>query len=264
MDTGSIDDILNKASEPAFEAEVAPEPTEIEAQPETIGQPRDETGRFAAKDETGVDGQETAEPVPPTEQADRLPRDVYEPLKAVRAENQELKRAIEAMQAQMAQQVPKPQPEPEVDFWENPAAVMQSQFQQFGQQLREQIRHEQITERIDQSEQSARTKYQDYDEKFLAFRQAVQLNPVLAREMAQSPDPAEFAYSRGRTALEIQRAGSIDELIAAERAKWEQEAVQAIQPRAQAPFTTATARSVGERGVPAFTGPRPLSAILKE
>jgi hypothetical protein len=115
---------------------------------------------------------------------------------------------------------------------------------------------------MDASEQAAKAKYTDYDEAFTAFEQAVQLNPRLAHELAMAPDPGEFAYARGKTALEIQRVGSIDELRKQIRSEMEAEARAIIQPRPTLPSTTAADSSVGARTGPLWTGPKPIGEIL--
>lgn len=259
MDT-SIDDILNEPAPEAI-AEVAQEAITETPEPETIGQPRDEAGRFAPKDETGVITQETADTVPPTEPQQGLPPAEYAALKDERRKRQEAEARIAALEQQFHQARQQQPQEPEPDFWDNPKALIAAQLNQFGQELRHQLKQEQITERVDASEQVARGKYNDFDEKLSAFQQAVQLNPLLAREMANSSDPAEFAYSRGKTALEIQRVGSLDEVIKAERAKWEAEARAAI-PAPSLPHSTASERSVGARSGPAWAGSTPIDSIL--
>ena len=262
-----IDDILNDTeTEPQEAVEQAPEPTETEAQPETIGQPRDESGRFAPKDATGEEIQQEepaaeAPPAPEPEAAGQLAA-----LKDERRKRQEAEQRAayleQQFQALQQQPQPAPQAEPEVDFWDNPQSVIASQVQRAVTQALQAEKQQQTMARINESEAKARASYADYDDAFQAFHRAASVNPSLVQQMTQASDPAEFAYKTGKSALELQRVGSIDELLKAERAKWEQEAAAAIQPRQEAPFTTATARSVGERGVPAFTGPKPIDSIL--
>ena len=253
------------ATEPNPEAAVADPVTE---QPE--GPRRDEHGRFAPKEPTGVE-QEPSAPVqvPPTEQpSGQLPRDVYEPLKAVREENRELKREMEAMRRQFyAQPAPQPQPQqPPVDFWDDPQSFMDTRMNQLGQTLLQQWEQRETAKRLDQSEQAARSKYQDYDDAFAAFEQSVQANPRLAMELAQAADPGEFAYSKGKAALAIQSVGSLDALKAQIRAELEAEAKAAFQPAARPvlPSTTAGDTSVGSRGGPAWAGPTAIGDILRK
>lgn len=258
----SIGDILNGEPEQELETVVEQmEEPQIESEPETIGQPRGADGKFLPKMETGVETPAAeAEPVPPTEQADRLPQAEYVALKAIRDENKELKAAIARLEQRTAPQA-KPQ-QPPVDFWDDPQSFLDQRLSGLGETLLEQFEQRQTARRMDASEQAAKAKYTDYDEAFTAFEQAVQLNPRLAHELAMAPDPGEFAYARGKTALEIQRVGSIDELRKQIRSELEAEARAMIQPRQTLPSTTAADSSVGARTGPLWTGPKPIGEIL--
>lgn len=253
----SIEEIL---SEPELEAVEQKEPETIVDQPsgiaDTPSRLRDEHGRFAKQEETGVEKpQETAEPVPPTEQT-QLPKEEYSALRAVRDENKELKQRLAALEVQaQPQQLP-------VDFWDNPNAALQQRDEQLLDKLFQRMEQRQTEQRMDQSEAQAKAKYNDYDEAFSAFSQAVQTNPRLAMELAQAPDPGEFCYSKGKAALALEKFGSIDDLLKAERAKWEAE-VKASVPQPRLPSTTAADGSVGGRSGPEWTGPQPLSDILR-
>lgn len=259
-----LEDILNEPVTEEAQAEATQEAVTVD---ETTGKAdppsdrlRDEHERFAKKDETGVETpQETAEPVPPTEQPSGLPKEEYSALRAIREENKQLKASIEALSRQM--QAPQ-QPQQPTDFWDDPNAFLEGRFRQFGQELFQSFEQKQQAQRLDQSEAAAKAKYADYDEAFQAFEQAVQLNPRLAQELAQAPDPGEFAYSRGKTALTIQKVGSIDQLLATERAKWEAE-MKAAVPSFKLPSTTAADGSVGARSGPAWSGPPALGEIVK-
>jgi hypothetical protein len=256
----SIDEIL-KTDEPKVE-----EPAGIVDPPSTIVDPpsdrlRDEHGRFVKK-ETGVTEQPQAAPevpAPPAGPVDQLPKEDFTALKDERRKRQELERRLQAMEQQLSAP-PKPQ-QPPADFWDDPQAFMDSRLNQLGETLLQQWERRQTAQRLEISEQSAKAKYTDYDEAFSAFEQAVQANPRLAHEMAQAADPGEFAYRKGKTALEIQKVGSIDELRAQIRAELEQEARKVIQP--QFPSTTAADGSVGGRAGPEWSGPQPLSQIIR-
>lgn len=260
----SLDDILSGAEPAAAEPvqEAAPEPQEAD------GQPRGPDGKFLPKQETGVETPQepveaAAEPVPPTEQAG-LPKEEFAALKDERRKRQAMETELAELRANFAaMQVRQQQPEQPPEFWDDPDAAMQARFEQFGETLLQRFEQKQQAERIDASEAQARSKYADYDDAFHAFRQAVQANPVLAQKMASSSDPAEFAYKTGKTALELERVGSIDELLKAERAKWEAEARAAITPPApNFPSSTVTDRSLGGRTGPAWAGPASIGDIL--
>ena len=272
MEPKGIDELLN--DEPVEEVvteQPEPEASE-EPKAEAEGQPRGPDGKFASK-QTGVDEEPKAEaPEEPKQaeppSADQLPRDVYEPLKAVRNENKELKQQLEAIQQQLARQQQQPQPqvqnnEPTVDFWDDPQGFLAKQFDQFGQSMMQRFQQQQQVERIEASEAAAKAKYTDYDDAFRAFQQAAMANPALVQQMTSANDPAEFAYSKGKSALELERYGSVEELLKAERAKWEEEVKAAIpQPKPSFPSTTAADGSVAARSGPAWSGPPSINDIL--
>jgi hypothetical protein len=261
----SIDDRLN--DEPAAPEAVQQEAQTEAAEPETIGQPRDESGRFASKEETGAETpQATAEPVSPTEQKAELRPEEHPALIGERRRRQEAEaRAaeLEARWLQMQQQQ-KAQPEAPVDFWDNPQGAIATQVQQAVMQALQAEKQQQTMARINESEVKAKATYADYDDAFRAFQQAAQANPSLIQQMTSAGDPAEFAYKKGKTALDLERVGSIDELLANAKAQWEQEARAAMPaPTATLPSTTATDGSVGGRGGPAWAGPKSLEEHLR-
>lgn len=259
----SIDELLSGNSEPVAAVEEVTEAVEL--QPETTGQPRDEHGRFASKEETGVETPEpqaAPEPVVPTEQANPIPQEEYSALKAERRKRQELENRLQAMEQRLQAKPANLTPEEEIDFWENPQAFMAKMTGNLRTQILSDLRQEQQIERLNQSEATARQKHADYEDAFAAFQQAVQLNPRLAQELSRSEDPGEFAYSKGKAALALEQYGSIDALLAAERAKWEAE-TRAYTPTVTLPSTTAADGSVGSRSGPEWGGPTPLTDILQ-
>lgn len=265
----SIDELLSgEPAEPTVEAapqETEETPQETEAQAEE--RLRDEKGRFAAK-QTGVEeepvAQQPQEPDAGPPPADQLPKDVYEPLKAVRNENRELKQQIEALNQRFAamQQQPAP-PEAPPQFWDDPDRAIEARVNQAAEMAVQRFQQQQIMERINESETRAKATYDDYGEAFAAFQQAVSANPALIQQMTSSSDPAEFAYKKGKTALELQQVGSIDALLANERAKWEQEAKARMPAPPTLPSTTATDGSVGGRSGPAWAGPPSIEQMLR-
>lgn len=270
MEPKGIDELLSDEPE---EVKTVPEPEKSEEPTEDKpeeGQPRGPDGKFASK-QTGVEEveaekAENPEAEPPS--ADQLPQDVYEPLKAVRNENKELKQQLEAIRQQMERQQQQPPQqaqnnEPPPDFWDDPQGFLAKQFDQFGQSMMQRFQQQQQVERIEASEAAAKAKYTDYGDAFKAFQQAAMANPTLVQEMTAAADPAEFAYTKGKSALELERYGSVDELLKAERAKWEAELKAAApQPKQTFPETTAADGSVGARSGPAWSGPPSMNELL--
>ena len=96
MNKKSLDDILYGNDEPEV-VEAVEQPQEPEPQ--------------------GVEPEPVQEPEAGPPPADRLPQDVYEPLKAVRSENKELKDQLEALRREIQQ--PKEPPAPPPSVWED-------------------------------------------------------------------------------------------------------------------------------------------------
>lgn len=264
----SIDELLNDTPAEVVEETATQEEATPEAAPEATaeGPARDEHGRFAPK-QTGEQPQETpvAEATPATENP--IPDDQFKGYLTEKRKRQELEQQVAAMQAEFARvqaQSQSAQPEQPVDFWDNPNEAMARSAREAAQAAIREYQQAQTVERINASEKAARDRHADYDDAFRAFHQAAQANPALIQQMTSESDPAEFAYRKGKTALQLEQVGSIDELIAAERAKWEQEARAAIpQPAQTFPQTTATDGSVAARTGPAWTGSTPIDQLLR-
>lgn len=243
-----LDTFLDTGTKPA---EVTTEP-EAAPPPETIGQPRDENGRFAPK-QTGVEPQEPvtadAEPVPPT---GKLPRDVYEPLKAVRDENKALKDRLAALEQQLqTPQQPKEPEAPPPSIWEDE----QGWQQHFGGQVAQQAA---FNARLDMSEMLASQAHEDFDAVKAKFLEMAQGNPALAQQALQAKHPWEKAYQIAKNAETMAQLGAtnLDELRAKLREEIAAE-MKATPPAAPAlPQSLADAQSA--KG-PASNAPQMLS-----
>ncbi|MGX7895473.1 hypothetical protein [Tsuneonella sp. HG222] len=263
----SIDELLS--GEPEAEVtepqEVVTEEapvTEAELTGEAAERPRDEHGRFAPK-QTGEQQPETAEAAEVTP-ANPIPDDQFKGYLTEKRKRQELEQEIAALKAQFSQaSQQRSEPEPPVDFWDNPTGVISAEAKRAAQLAIQEFQQQQVMERINASETAAKAKYADYGDAFGAFQQAASANPALIQQMTSAGDPAEFAYKTGKRAMELEQVGSLDALIAAERAKWEAEARAAIPAPAQTfPSTAATDGSVGVRSGPAWSGPKPINELL--
>lgn len=258
MDEPSIEQLLNDTVPEAPPVEEAPAP-EATPEPEAAapapeGPQRGPDGKFVAK-QTGEEPEATPATNP-------IPDDQFKGYLTEKRKRQELEQQVATLQAQFAQsQQPK---EPEVDFWDNPQSAIATQVQQAVLQALQAEKQQQTMERINESEAKAKSTYTDYDDAFRAFQQAATANPSLIQQMTAAGDPAEFAYKKGKTALQLEQVGSIDELLKSERAKWEAEARAAMPaPPAFLPSTTATDGSVGGRAGPAWAGPPSLDDLLR-
>lgn len=262
MDGTPLDDILSDEPNEPVEA----------AQPETIGQPRDEQGRFASQ-ETG----ETQEPesVTPTQTEDpaHIPiaalKDERTKRQQIEAEKQQLAERLaqydayfEQLNNQQAEQGP---PDPAYDpvgYAEWVSAQSQNQVMpQVQQMVQEQV----LRARVDFTETLARQKWADYDEKVELFKAEAQRNPYLVQQMASASDPASFAYQVANQIAEARQYSSGNAMPDREQLKAqlreELKAELGLSNR-QAPTSLANERSVGSRSGPAWSGPTPIGDIL--
>jgi hypothetical protein len=255
MENGtSLDDILS--SEPTVETA---------SEPETIGRPRDEHGRFASQ-EPGEQEQPAIEPEAPQDgppPSDQEPAHI--PFAALKDEREKRQRAeaerqqvLERLQQYEAyyQQQNAPASEEDAD----PVALIAAQVQQM---MMPQVQQQILTARVEVAETLARQKWADYDEKVEHFKEAVKANPYLLQELTASPNPAEYAYNAANKMLEAKQYGT----ATPSREQLEAEIRQKIMaeigiPNRQAPTSLANERSIGSRSGPAWSGPTPLSDIL--
>jgi hypothetical protein len=269
MTEQSIGDILN--NEPATEApvEAPPEaetPTEAVTEPtETVERPRGPDGKFVAKESTGVQPQETpAEPVPPT---DRLPQAEYAALKDERSKRQALENELAQLRQQMQRQPPQPQPQAEVppDQWEDPDGYRDWLIETVRNEARAEATEAFHVQRIVASVAQFSADKPDYQDVIGFYRQMASVNPGLDEQMKVSENPAKFAYDTAKLQLAIQQHGSLQGYIDAQIAAKQTEALSQVQAQLpqSAPPTISSDRSVGARSGPAWSGPAPLSELLR-
>ena len=118
------------------------------------------------------------------------------------------------------------------------------------------------------TEQSARSRYADYDQMRQVFAEEAQRNPVLATQLREAPDPAEFIYRQGRTSAELREVGgdlgSYRQRIEAEvRQRIEREYADKAALTASIPksLNVESSKGAGVTGG-AWAGPPPIDDIL--
>jgi len=250
----SLDDILDGNNEPEVEQQA--EPVEQPA----VEQPRDESGKFAPK---GVEPDPVTEQeaVPPT--ADRLPPDVYAPLKAVRDENKALKDRLDTLQREIEQrQQPQEQPTPAPDMWENTEGWQQH----FGSQVASQaVQQAAYQNKLMTSEFYARKNIEGFEGAYADMNKWLSDNPSIAQQAAADFDPWGFAYRQYQNNRTIQELGATDVATLNEKLREELMAEMRAQvPAAPAsvPLSLSTRRNVGSRSGPAWSGPTPLGDLI--
>lgn len=245
MENTPLDELLN--DEPA---EVVEE-QQVESAEAKADRERDEKGRFASK---GVD--EGAPPAP-----DKLPQDVYEPLKAVRDENKALKDRLAAFERQMEEQ--RNPPPPPVSVFEDEQAWQQ----QFGGQVVSQaVNQATFNAKLDMSEMMVRQANADFDDMKEAFLALAEQNPSLTQQALADPHPWNKAYQIAKNHKAMQELGATD--VDSLKAKIREELMNEMQ--AQVPPVTRSAippsltaeQNMGGRTGPAWAGPRSLQDML--
>ena len=101
------------------------------------------------------------------------------------------------------------------------------------------------------------------------FAEEAGRNPVLATQLREAPDPAEFIYRQGRTAMELRQVGgdlgAYRKRVEAEiRAKLEAEYAAKAARTASIPqsLNTEPSRGAGISGSGQWAGPTPIEDIL--
>ena len=229
------------------------EQAQEEAQPEVMGQPRDEAGRFAPK---GVETpQDTAEPVPPT---DKLPQEDYKAIRDEREKRQAAEARAAALEAQIQQlQQPKEPPAPPPSVWDDEQAYG-------GHIVTTAVQQATFNAKLDMSEMMARRANPDFDEMKARFIQMAEQNPSLGQQAVADPDPWDKAYRIAKNAAKMEALGAVDvaELEAKIRAELQAE-MAAQPPQAFAlPASLADAQSARLTSQQA-SGPLTLGDILK-
>lgn len=304
MEQMNLDDILSGKDSPAPTPESAatPAPTEAPATPaataapEATPQPKDtqsssfrkahqvkeqaaqgrardpETGQFVEKEEEKVAAKpatdKTAAPAAPKEEMTDKERAFMAAAKDEREKRQRLEAEIAIMrastQSNAASQQPQQQPVVTKTFWDDPEAYLKG--------IEQNIQGVTLKVRLDTSEQIARSRYPDFQEKMGVFGEIVKANPAVGAQLIQAPDPAEFAYKLAKNQQELQQVGNLDALrekIEKEtRIKLEAEFKQREEAkqteRAALPGSLSNVTGVGgNSGKPVWGGPPSLDNILK-
>lgn len=244
---GTIDDILSE--EPAEEVVEAAEPVEAEPEPQAEEQPRDETGKFAAKGE-----EESASPAP----AEEPPFDhaavkgERERRQKAESERDELRQQLESLQK------PAAEAEPPASMWED-EEKWQTQFEgRIASQAAQNAR-------LDTSEMLARRDHrEDFDQMKELFMTLANDNPSVAQQALADPDPWEKAYQIAKNHSTMQELGATD--VATMREKLREEIMAEMAsatPATRLPPTLSGERNVGDRKGPEWGGPKPLDELLK-
>jgi len=259
--------------EPQVERSQSRRKTWADKEQDAQGRVRDpETGQFVAKSETTEEApaktelakSEPAKPVvAPQQEFTEKEKAFQRAMMEERGKRQELERRLSAIEAAKAASSPG---EPAKTFWDDPEAALARN--------KAEIRTETTNARLQMAEFISRQKHQDFDEKIEEFGKILQQTPGLHAQWLAAPDPAEFAYTTGKNHMELQQAGSMEEM----RAKIERETSARVRAeveaelkakaealakeRAALPPSLSEARSTGVNK-PVWGGPPSLDDIVR-
>lgn len=271
-----VKDLVDKAQE-QVPAETKPEVEKAKSlrqehrKKEWIAQGRDpETGQFV-KDETKPEEKKAEAKVEEKPKAAAPPQqeEMTAKEKAAFAAAADERRKRQELERRLAELQPKPAPaEPPKAFWDDPEGALKRHEAAIAQTA--------LNTRLQTAELIARNKYQDFDDKIAKFAELVTNTPGLAPQWLNSPDPAEFAYRTAKNHMELQDAGSIEQMKfdiekrvrAEERAKVEAEfkaKAEALEKeRAALPGSLSDVRGIASpRAAPVWDGPPSLDEVLR-
>lgn len=229
----------------------------LEDTPEAEAIPRDDHGRFAAK-ETGVEPeaiQAAPEPVPPT---DRLPQEDYKAVREEREKRQTLERELQALRQQFEQAQNPPAPPPSI--WEDDAGALDHVK---NEAVTTAVQQATYNAKLDMSEMMVRQANPDFEEVKAEFLALAQQNPTLAQQALADPHPWNKAYQIAKNHKTMTELGAVDVNDLREKLRAEIMAEAQLQPRQGIPATLTGARNVGARSGPAWAGPASLDDLLR-
>lgn len=97
------------------------------------------------------------------------------------------------------------------DLFEDPDGWVKSVEESATKRITE-AENKQTVRFLGLSEQLARSRYTDYDEKLDVFGKLIQQEPTLRDRMLTAPDPAEYVYRTAKQYQELQGIESVDKL----------------------------------------------------
>jgi hypothetical protein len=238
MSRSSLSNILNEDTE--VQAEIRPSLPE------------------ANEPETGVEPEPVKEPEPVAEPPSALPKEVYEPLRAVRDENKALKDQLEQLRREITAKPKEPEAPPPTIWEDEQAALAYTQQQAVAQSLAGSA----YQTKLFTSEFHARKNIEGFNEVWEPLNQWLSQNPTVAQQAATDYDPWGFAYRAYKNQQTMQELGAMD--VDQLKAKMREEIMaEMAASRAPAiPPSLSTQRSVSSRNGPAWAGPKPIKDLL--
>ena len=192
----SLGDIFEESEDAETESEVQEPADEVEDAEDSTGE-TEETETSSEEQESEDDG------TPPEKEPTLVPVAVAQSL---RQKNQELKQQIEELSKY------KPQANDEPDMYEDPEGWKAWNRQQIENEHLEREENA-IKERVEES-RSKMLEVPDYIEIEKQFELRVKYEPELIDQMFANPDPARFAYEKGKEFKDQQEKAIIERYLA--------------------------------------------------
>lgn len=247
---------------PSESPEVAPEPApapEPSPVPAAVEKP-------AVEASEGVTGEPPAPSLPPRDEkgrwqkSDPAPHTV--PLEALLSERERRQRAERELEERSKATQTKP------DFWDNPDAAVEHAVKAREAEIVSMAEARARETFFKFTENAARSRHADYDQMRQVFAEEAERNPMLASQLRDAPDPAEFIYRQGQTAAQLREVGgdlsAYRKRVEAEiRQKLERELAerQALTASIPQSLNTEPSKGAGISGG-SWAGPTPLEDIL--
>lgn len=268
--TDQSEDLVREDA-PVADAPVAEDDGKLN--PETIGKPRDETGRFVpqqalhASRQKEREASEQAKTVAAERDAERQARERLE------RELYELRGQFTAFQQQP--RAPEAPLQPPPDWWTDPDAALKARLQPIEERLRDAGQGpQQVRESMSRmialdkhGPEAVNAAYRAADE---AMRSNPAMNAMLRARLSASEHPFGELVKWHKEQTALSRVGDdpdafIEAEVARRLAGREQpQPEEPAQPRAPQPMPTnfANSRNAGARSAPAWGGPKPLTDIF--
>ncbi len=248
----SLDDLLNAEPEAA---EAVPEPVE-EPQADKARDP--DTGKFVSTKGVEPDPETEQETVPPT---DKLPKEEYKAIKEEREKRQTIERELEALKAQFQQLTQPVQQEPPPSVWEDENAWG-------GHLVNTAVTQAETRSRVLMSEMLMRQSEADFEDLKATYFELERSNPAIAQQVMADPHPWNKAIQIAKSHKAMQELGATNVEEMREKLKAEllaelQQGQTPVAGKPALPVSLTGERSVASRTGPEWSGPTPLSSLLR-
>lgn len=239
----SLDNILNEDSD--TDVDIRPSMPE----PQETGEKPDPEPNQADEPEAGP---------PPADDARRAGLEAG--IAAERKKRQEIEAQLEQLRREMEARTQEPAAPPP-SIWEDENGALSHVR---NDAVSAAVQQATFNARLDMSEMMARQAHPDFEDMKAEFVKMMQENPALQQQALSDPHPWQKAYQIAKNARTMNELGATDIETLTAKLREQILAEQQAQPAApRIPPSLSTQRSVSSRNGPAWSGPPPLTDLLK-